>query len=152
MLSLPRILHATINYLINWKMRHLLELKVYQGALSFKRKKSLDWQVPNLLSCQEKRLWAALVFSLLSLWTVLRTRPQADSVGTRIYLFANRASESVHGFLSSPSAPPRPLAERKLPLCVFHRCHIPTSTTPAPYCCSPMGMGLTDPNEITDAQ
>lgn len=55
MLSLPRVFQATVNHLINWKMRHLLELKVYQGASSFKReserKKSLDWWAPNLLSC-----------------------------------------------------------------------------------------------------
>lgn len=55
MLNLPRVFQATVNHLINWKMRHLLELKVYQGASSFKReserKKSLDWWAPNLLSC-----------------------------------------------------------------------------------------------------
>lgn len=114
----PRILQATVYHPIKWKMRHLLELKKYQGALSFQseseRKKSLDWWAPNLLSSQgrlpggEALGHSAHVLTPFSLErTGRRTRPQADSTGPRIYLFHAPASGPVPGFLSFPCHLPR---------------------------------------------
>lgn len=115
--NLPRIFRATVIHLVYRKTGLLFELKVYQGALSFKseRKEPRRPSGHTATSPATEKLpgveaSGCSVRTCIPFWlgrALLRARSQAGSVGTRISLFPVMASGPVTGSLTLTSLAPR---------------------------------------------